>query len=113
MEDLQTSDCCPCHGGEMPLPESDVQRLLAGVPGWRLERLGGGPRLVRVYEFPNFRQALAFTQRVGELAEAQGHHPVLTTEWGQVTVVFWTHATGGLHRNDFIMAARTDGLPRN
>ena len=68
---------------------------------------GGVRRLQREFDFKNFPEALAFTNRVGELAEEEGHHPLLKTEWGKVTVQWWTHAIGGLHRNDFIMAAKT------
>jgi 4a-hydroxytetrahydrobiopterin dehydratase len=74
-----------------------------------LERQGI-KRLERTFRFDNFAQALAFTDRVGEQAEEEGHHPALLTEWGKVTVTWWTHKIKGLHQNDFIMAARTDGL---
>ena len=67
-------------------------------------------RLERVFHFPSFADALAFTNRVGALAEEEGHHPALLTEWGRVTVTWWTHKIRGLHRNDFIMAAKTDAL---
>jgi 4a-hydroxytetrahydrobiopterin dehydratase len=70
----------------------------------------GDPQLERTFRFPNFREALTFTLQVGELAEAEGHHPVLVTRWGSVTVIWWTHKIRGLHRNDFIMAAKTDAL---
>ena len=70
----------------------------------------GIKRLERVFKFPDFAQALAFTDKVGELAEAEGHHPAILTEWGKVTVTWWTHKVKGLHRNDFIMAAKTDPL---
>ena len=69
---------------------------------------GGVGRLERVFSFPSFVEALAFTNHVGALAEDAGHHPAITTEWGRVTVQWWTHAIAGLHRNDFIMAAKTD-----
>lgn len=65
-------------------------------------------RVERVFAFPDFASALAFTNRVGAIAEAEAHHPALTTEWGRVTVAWWTHAIGGLHRNDVVMAAKTD-----
>jgi 4a-hydroxytetrahydrobiopterin dehydratase len=65
-------------------------------------------QLEKQYRFDDFQQALAFTQTVGEIAEAEGHHPALLTEWGKVTVTWWSHEMRGLHRNDFIMAARTD-----
>jgi 4a-hydroxytetrahydrobiopterin dehydratase len=74
-----------------------------------LER-NGIPQLERVYKFKSFIEALAFTNRVGEFAEAEGHHPAILVEWGRVTVTWWTHKIKGLHRNDFVMAARTDQL---
>jgi 4a-hydroxytetrahydrobiopterin dehydratase len=80
------------------------------ISEWREEVVDGVPRLVRIFRFPNFREALAFTVRVGELAEEEGHHPALLTEWGRVTVSWWTHKIRGLHRNDFIMAAKTDAI---
>ncbi len=67
-------------------------------------------RLERGFKFKNFVDALAFTNKVGEIAEAEGHHPVIITDWGKVTVTWWTHKIKGLHRNDFIMAAKTDRL---
>jgi 4a-hydroxytetrahydrobiopterin dehydratase len=66
--------------------------------------------LEKVYAFPDFAKALAFTNRVGELAESENHHPAILTEWGRVTITWWTHKIKGLHRNDFIMAARTDEI---
>jgi 4a-hydroxytetrahydrobiopterin dehydratase len=80
------------------------------VPEWQVIQREGIKRLQRVFGFRNFAQALAFTNRVGEQAEKEGHHPALLTEWGKVTVTWWTHKIGGLHQNDFIMAARTDEL---
>jgi 4a-hydroxytetrahydrobiopterin dehydratase len=83
------------------------------IPDWEWQEHVGVPRLVRTFRVPNFREALLFTQRVGELAEAEGHHPALLTEWGKVTVSWWTHKIRGLHRNDYIMAAKTDALARD
>ena len=77
---------------------------------WQVVAEAGINRLVRIFKFKNFREALAFTNGVGELAEAAGHHPAILTEWGRVTVSWWTHKIKGLHKNDFIMAARTDNL---
>ena len=84
--------------------------LVRDVPEWNVVERDGIRRLERVFPFPDFATALTFTNRVGALAESEGHHPALLTEWGRVTVTWWTHAIGGLHRNDFVMAARTDGL---
>jgi len=88
----------------------EIQTLLSAIPAWQLVESEGIPRLQRVYPFKNFRQALAFTNQIGELAEAENHHPAILTEWGQATVTWWTHVIRGLHRNDFIMAARCDQL---
>jgi len=108
MPDLAHQRCTPCHGGEPGLTETEVAAFLPQVPGWRVVIRGGEHRLERVFTFKNFDQALAFTDRVGALAAAADHHPALLTEWGRVTVTWWTHKIGGLHRNDFIMAAQTD-----
>jgi 4a-hydroxytetrahydrobiopterin dehydratase len=81
------------------------------LPDWQIRNQDGVDQLTRAFVFKNFSQALEFTNRVGELAEAEGHHPAILTEWGRVTVSWWTHKIGGLHRNDFIMAAKTDRLP--
>jgi len=89
-----------------------VAALTPLIPDWSREEHDGVPRLVRTFRVPTFRDALAFTQRVGELAEAEGHHPALLTQWGKVTVSWWSNKIRGLHRNDFIMAAKTDELAR-
>ena len=92
------------------MSEGELTALLREIPAWRVVERDGVRRLERVVTFPDFATALAFTNRVGAAAESEGHHPALLTEWGRVTVTWWTHAIGGLHRNDFIMAARTDAL---
>ncbi|WP_448592994.1 4a-hydroxytetrahydrobiopterin dehydratase [Thermoflexus hugenholtzii] len=108
--ELTEMKCVPCRGGEPPLTEEEIAAWLPHVPGWQVVVREGIPQLERTFRFPNFREALAFTLQVGELAEAEGHHPVLITRWGSVTVIWWTHKIRGLHRNDFIMAAKTDVL---
>jgi 4a-hydroxytetrahydrobiopterin dehydratase len=102
--------CIPCRGDEPHLAEAQVAALLPQIADWKMVTVDGTPRLERVFRFKNFRQALDFTVRIGELAEAEGHHPALLTEWGRVTVTWWTHKIQGLHQNDFIMAAKTDAL---
>ncbi len=92
------------------MSEGELTALMREIPEWRVVERDGIRRLERVFTFPDFKAALAFTNRVGAAAESEGHHPALLTEWGRVTVTWWTHAIGGLHRNDFIMAARTDAL---
>ncbi len=92
------------------MSDADQAELLREIPEWRVVERDGVPRLERVFPFPDFAAALRFTDRIGALAEAEGHHPAILTEWGRVTVTWWTHAIRGLHRNDFVMAARTDRI---
>jgi 4a-hydroxytetrahydrobiopterin dehydratase len=102
--------CTACRKGEPTVTDAEIAAFRPQVPDWELLETDGVQRLQRVFRFESFAQALAFTNRVGELAEQEGHHPALLTEWGRTTVTWWTHKIGGLHRNDFIMAARTDAL---
>lgn len=110
--DLLAETCVACRRDAPRVTEEEIAELTPLIPDWALEEHGGVPRLVRTFRVPTFRDALALTQRFGELAEAEGHHPALLTEWGRVTVSWWTHKIRGLHRNDFIMAAKTDALAR-
>jgi len=110
MAELVELKCVPCRGGEPTVTDEEIAELHPQVPEWQIVERDGIKRLERVFKFKNFAEALEFTNRVGELAEAQGHHPALLTEWGKVTVTWWTHKIKGLHRNDFIMAAKTDQL---
>ena len=110
MDELKRQECVPCRAGEPALTAEQISHYLTQVPGWQLVEVDGIPRLQRVFRFKNFAQALAFTNRVGALAEAADHHPSLLTEWGRVTVTWWTHVIKGLHKNDFIMAVRTNAL---
>ena len=110
MEPLADERCAACRKDSPAVTAEEIAELKPLIPDWSLVERDGVPRLERVFRFPNYPAALAFTQRVGELAEAEGHHPVIVTEWGRVTVTWWTHAIRGLHRNDFIMAAKTDRL---
>lgn len=105
---LAEESCVACARGAPPVGDDDARALLREIPDWRLGARDGVPCLERVFTFPDFARALAFTNAVGGLAEAAGHHPALATEWGRVTVAWWTHAISGLHRNDFVMAAKTD-----
>ncbi len=112
MSRLTSEKCVPCRGGVPPVTGVEIKELKPQIPDWTLVKREGIRRLERVFQFPDFVQALAFTNRVGALAEAEGHHPALLTEWGRVTVTWWTHKIRDLHRNDFIMAAKTDALAR-
>ncbi len=110
MAALAGERCVACRPGAPPVSESEIGELGPQVPRWTRVERDGIRRLERVFTFPDFAAALAFTNRVGAIAEAEGHHPALLTEWGRVTVTWWTHAIRGLHRNDFIMAAKTDAV---
>ena len=109
-EPLTQEKCVACRRDAPTVTDAEVAELLPQVPDWELVELDGIKRLTRVFPADDFAQALEFTKAVGELAEAEGHHPALLTEWGQTTATWWTHKIRGLHRNDFIMAAKTDEL---
>jgi 4a-hydroxytetrahydrobiopterin dehydratase len=102
--------CVACRRGEPTLTQERITELLPQIPQWRVIEVDGEKRLERVFKFKDFAEALAFMNRVGDIAEEEDHHPMLVTEYGRVTVTWWTHIIGGLHQNDFIMAARTDQL---
>ena len=110
MSTLSAERCVACRRDSPRVTETEIAELTREVPGWQLLERDGIRQLERVFQCPSFADALAFTNGVGALAEAEGHHPALLTEWGRVTVTWWTHKIRGLHRNDFIMAARTDAL---
>src|SRR5574340_274148 len=110
MNPLSMEDCVKVNKSTPALLPDEIRVLLEKVPGWQLIDRDGGPSLTKTFEFPNFIEALDFTLQVGRAAEDQDHHPAILTEWGRVTVAWWTHVVHGLHRNDFIMAARTDSI---
>ena len=110
MSDLSSKTCEACRSGAAPATEAESKQFLSQLPDWDIIKIDSVPRLIRSITFRTFKQALDFTNRVGEIAEAQQHHPAILTEWGKVTISWWTHKIGGLHRNDFIMAAKTDQL---
>jgi 4a-hydroxytetrahydrobiopterin dehydratase len=108
MINLASGQCVACRGGEPTLTDAEIEDLLFHVIGWQVKEVDGVKRLERVFKLKNFVEAIAFTNKIGTIAEEQGHHPLIITEWGRVTVQWWTHKINGLHRNDFIMAAKTD-----
>ena len=111
MSDLASKQCIPCRGGVPPLEGAELDRLLGELNGegggWRVV---DGHHLEKEYTFPDFRQALAFVNRVGELAEEQGHHPDLYLSWGKARFTTWTHKIDGLTESDFVLAAKADRL---
>ncbi|MGM0516048.1 MAG: 4a-hydroxytetrahydrobiopterin dehydratase [Pseudomonadota bacterium] len=111
MTGLASDRCEACRADAPRLDDDQIDALRAEIdPAWQVLTRDGVRQLERTFTFDDFADALAFTNRVGEIAEAEGHHPALHTEWGRVTVTWWSHKIRGLHRNDFIMAARTDRL---
>ncbi len=110
MVDLVEATCEACRPDAKPVSGEDREAFHAQVPDWDIVDVEGVPQLTRVFPFADFEEALAFTDEVGALAEEEGHHPAILTEYGKVTVRWWTHAIGALHRNDFIMAAKVDEL---
>ena len=107
---LNREKCVACRRDSPLVTDEEVAELHPQVADWDLLEEDSMQRLKRTFSFPNFADALAFSHSVGEAAEEAGHHPRIVTEWGRVTVTWWTHKIRGLHRNDFIMAAKTDTL---
>ncbi|USD68184.1 4a-hydroxytetrahydrobiopterin dehydratase [Vibrio sp. SCSIO 43136] len=108
--DLHLQSCEACSPEATPLSPDTQQQLLCSLTDWEIITVDGINRLRRHYKFKNFRQALAFTNSIGAMAEEQGHHPGILTEWGAVTVEWWSHSIKGLHNNDFVCAAKTDEI---
>ena len=104
--------CVACRSDAPTVTELEIAELQPQVPEWEITEQEGIKKLSRVFRFDDFAKALAFTNALGELAEEEDHHPALLTEWGRVTVTWWTHKIRGLHRNDFVMAAKADELYR-
>ncbi|MBL1293103.1 MAG: 4a-hydroxytetrahydrobiopterin dehydratase [Thiotrichales bacterium] len=105
---LENKACVPCQGGIPPIAEETARSMMDQVPGWRLT--DSARRLERGFEFKNFESAMEFANRVGAVSEEEAHHPDITFGWGYCMVVFYTHKIGGLHENDFIMAAKVSAL---
>ena len=110
MIDLGKQSCEACRADAPRVSDEDLKLLMPDIPDWSVIVVDGVMRLTREFGFKNFAQAMAFSNRVGDSAEAENHHPAILTEWGKVTVTWWTHKIGGLHKNDLIMAARTDAV---
>ncbi len=107
MTDLASKNCVPCRGGVPPLAGKDLEQLSEQLSDWKVV---DGHHITRLFKFPDFRKALAFVNKVGEVAEEQGHHPDILLGWGKAEVTTWTHAINGLTESDFILAAKIDRL---
>jgi len=110
MSDLSQLKCVTCRGGDPKLMDIEIAELLPKVPEWQVVDADNIKRLQRVFKLKDFVEALDFANKIGALAEEEDHHPMLIVEWGRVTIQWWTHVVKGLHRNDFVMAAKTDEL---
>jgi 4a-hydroxytetrahydrobiopterin dehydratase len=108
MSSLAAKTCVPCRGGVPPLRGQEITSLHQQVPDWQVVN---EHHLVREFKFADFKGALAFVNRVGELAEEQGHHPDILLAWGKAAITLWTHKVDGLTESDFIMAAKIDQIP--
>ena len=108
MVELSKQECEACRADAPLISDAELREVMPAIPDWQVIVVDGVMQLSRDFKFRDFVQALAFTNRVGEIAEAVDHHPAILTEWGRVTVTWWSHKIRGLHRNDLIMAARTD-----
>jgi 4a-hydroxytetrahydrobiopterin dehydratase len=107
-QSLSAKTCVPCRGGVPPLTREKALEYATATPEWSL--VEDGTRLVRRFEFADFRAAMEFVNRVADLAESEGHHPDIAIHWNKVELTLWTHKIGGLHENDFILAAKVDRL---
>lgn len=112
-QELAARPILVCKKGSASISDTERNNYLQQLPRWSLIEYKDMPMLERSFDFKSFAEALTFTNRIGVLAEAANHHPALLTEWGKVTVCWWTHTIGGLHLNDFIMAARSDKVYRS
>ena len=108
MQNLHQRHCEPCRLGAPVVTEEEADQLWLAVPSWHRQFHQGVEKLIREFHFVEFRDAFNFTHKIALLADREDHHPGLLTEWGKVTVYWWTHRVNGLHLNDFIMAAKTD-----
>jgi 4a-hydroxytetrahydrobiopterin dehydratase len=105
---LTRKTCVPCQGGIPPLSKAEAEGFMDQVPGWALS--GAGDRITRRFTFDDFKQSIAFIDKVGALAEEEQHHPDILFGWGYAEITFFTHKISGLHENDFIMAAKVNAL---
>ncbi|HAS6346951.1 TPA: 4a-hydroxytetrahydrobiopterin dehydratase [Vibrio vulnificus] len=109
---LDELKCEACSIDAVGLNHSQQQELLAELEGWQIIQRNNIPQLEKVYKFKNFIQAWQFGNQIAELAEQEFHHPSILLEWGKVTVTWWSHSIKGLHKNDFICAAKCDQVIR-
>ena len=110
MSDLVKQKCEACRADAPRVTDDELPDLLKQIPDWQPITTGSVLKLNKVFNFKNYAEAISFTNKIAELAEEEDHHPAILLEWGKVEVTWWTHKIGGLHKNDFIAAAKTDQL---
>ena len=110
MSELKTEKCTACRADAPVATREEIENFQMQSPHWKVREESGEPQVQREYSFPDFQSALDFTNKIGALAESENHHPAITTEYGKVTVAWWTHKIKNIHRNDLIMAAKTDEI---
>lgn len=110
MINLAATKCMPCRGGDPSLTDAEIADFQLHTPQWQLKEVDGIQRIERIFKLKNYAEALAFTNKIGMIAEEEDHHPLIVLEWGRVSVQWWTHVVKGLHKNDFVMAAKTDEI---
>jgi 4a-hydroxytetrahydrobiopterin dehydratase len=110
MNNLTQLNCVACRGWDPKLTDSEILDLREQIQNWQIKEIDDILRLEKVFKCKNYVEALEFVNKIGALAEMEDHHPLIVLEWGRVTVQWWTHVVKGLHKNDFIMAAKTDEL---
>lgn len=110
MSSLHSQRCEACRAGAPTVSDSELKTLAKEIPHWQILRKENIQQLQRVFTFPDFQSAMVFTNKIAKMAAAENHHPAVLVEWGKVTVNWWSHKIKGLHKNDFIMAAKTDRI---
>jgi 4a-hydroxytetrahydrobiopterin dehydratase len=110
MNELARMHCTRNETNTPPLNNKEIGQLAGNLPGWQVVEKGGQVQLERSFKFENFRKAMDFSDQVARVADEEDHHPAILTEWGKVTISWWSHRIKGLHRNDFIMAAKTSEI---
>ena len=112
MIDLVGKKCEACRVGAPLASQAEIEEFMQQLPNWEIVEIDGIKRLTRAYDFNNFMEAMSFSNKIAAIAEEENHHPAILTEWGKVTVTWWSHIIKGLHLNDFIMAAKTEELTK-
>jgi len=113
MENLANKKCVPCEGGILPLDSKEIEKFMPQVEGWSLEEKDDHKQIFKKVKFKDFNESMEFVNKVADIAEDEGHHPNMFINYNRVRLTNYTHAIGGLHENDFILAAKIDELKKD